>query len=411
MTAVPIRVVGAGKRYLKYDDTPMLVTRIAKLRTRTTRSHLWAVREATFDVASGEVLGIIGRNGSGKSTLLRMLAGVTAPTEGSVTVRGRVAPLIAVGVGFHQELTGRENVYINATVLGLTRREIDRRFDEIVDFAEIERFIDTPVKFYSSGMYVRLGFAVSVLSEPNVLIVDEVLSVGDLAFQLKCMDRMTEIREAGATIVVVSHNLNAVRGLCKRTILLHDGVLRYDGETAEAISMFHDVLGEDRESEEGGPALPSDRELDSRAVIEEIEVLDSAGLSTRHVDSADVVTFQLRIRFTRDAESPILGIFLYNGAGVHVYGDSTEWRGGESYRAGDCVLATIRIRPALATGSYTVQFGLVDQNATPIAPVTRPLLMYVGGRTRVNGVADLAAEFEVRPADAVRIELGTDPCE
>jgi ABC-2 type transport system ATP-binding protein len=395
---VPIRVVGAGKRYIKYDDTPMLVTRIARLRNRTTRSDLWAVKDATFDVAAGEVLGVIGRNGSGKSTLLRMLAGVTAPSKGIVSVHGRIAPLISVGVGFHQELTGRENVYINGTVLGLSRREIDRRFDEIVDFADIAKFIDTPVKFYSSGMFVRLGFAVSVLSDPDILIVDEVLSVGDLAFQLKCMDRMMEIREAGTTIVVVSHNLNAVRGMCQRTLVMHDGDLRYDGDTPEAISLFHDLLGERRETEEGSMLDAADK-VDISATIDRFDVLGAAGETTRHVDSRDAVSFAVDITFTKPVENPILGLQIFNSAGVHVYGDSTPWRGGASYAAGDRLTGSIRIRAALATGSYSCTVGLVNASGTMIAPPPRPLLIYVGGRAQVKGVADLDARFELALSD------------
>lgn len=401
MTTNPIRVAGAGKRYLKYDDTPMLVTRIARLRNRTERSDLWAVRNASFEVEAGEVLGIIGRNGSGKSTLLRMLAGVTAPTEGSVSVRGRIAPLIAVGVGFHQELTGRENVYINGTILGLTRKEIDRRFDEIVDFAEISRFIDTPVKFYSSGMFVRLGFAVSVLADPDVLIVDEVLSVGDLAFQLKCMDRMTEIQAKGTTIVVVSHNLNAIRGLCQRTLVMHDGAMRFDGPTADAISLYHDLLGETRETEENTSFHPTEVEFDPCAVVEHFDLVDAEGKSTRHVDSTDEVGFEVKVRFTKEVESPILGFSMYNSAGVQVYGESTSWRSGDLYRVGDQLGGIIKIHPRLATGSYSCMLGLANSNGTPIAPIPKGLLIYVGGRPHVNGVADLGAAFDVGHSAAV----------
>src|SRR5579875_711372 len=212
--AVELR--GVGKRYTKYVDTPMLVTSALRLRAGHRRDRLWALRGVDLDVEDGESFGVIGRNGSGKSTLMMLVGGITAPTEGSLRVWGRVAPLISVGVGFHRELTGRENIYVNGTVLGLTRRQIDRRLDAIVDFAEVEQFIDTPVKFYSSGMFVRLGFAVAVHADPDVLIVDEVLAVGDLAFQVKCYERMNEIRSRGTTVVMVSHHLGAVRRMCER---------------------------------------------------------------------------------------------------------------------------------------------------------------------------------------------------
>ena len=401
-----ILVESASKRYVKYDDTPMLVTRLARLRTSTSRSPLWAVRGASFEVGAGEVVGIIGRNGSGKSTMLRMLAGVTAPTEGRVTVRGRVAPLIAVGVGFHPELTGRENVYINGTVLGLSRRQIDQRFDELVDFAEIASFIDTPVKFYSSGMFVRLGFAVSVVADPDVLIVDEVLSVGDMAFQLKCIDRMGQIQKSGATIVVVSHNMAAIRNLCPRTIVLHSGTIRHDGDTEQAISLYHQLLAEDRDLDDQSyrtPALSADREFDMRAQIERFDLLDSSGQPTRHVSSGQEAVFVVEARFVQPTEAPLLGISVTSASGIQVYGDTTGWFDHTTYRQGDVMRATIRMGLTLAPGTYSCSVGLATREGVPIAPPPPPILVYVGGRETVNGLADLNARFEVAelsPAEA-----------
>jgi ABC-type polysaccharide/polyol phosphate transport system ATPase subunit len=407
VTEAAILVHGASKRYVKYDDTPMLVTRLSRLRTRTTRNPLWAVRGVSFEVGEGEVLGIIGRNGSGKSTLLRMLAGVTAPTEGRVAVRGRIAPLIAVGVGFHNELTGRENVYINGTVLGLTRRQIDQRFDEVVDFAEIESFIDTPVKFYSSGMFVRLGFAVSVVADPDVLIVDEVLSVGDIAFQLKCVDRMAQIQKSGATIVVVSHNMAAIRNLCPRTVVLHSGTIRHDGDTEKAISLYHQLLAEDRDLDDqlgARPQLSADRDFDLRAQIEQLDLLDAEGGSTRHVDSTEEVTFVVEARFVARTEGPMIGISVTSGSGVQVYGDSAGWLSRAVYQPGDVLRASIRMRMALASGTYSCAVGLATKEGVPIAPQAPPMLVYVGGRNGVNGLADLDARFEI--ADEARSRPG-----
>ena len=405
MSEAVIDVQGASKRYVKYEDTPMLVTRLARLRSRTTRSPLWAVRDVSFEVGEGQVLGIIGRNGSGKSTLLRMLAGVTAPTEGRVAVRGRIAPLIAVGVGFHQELTGRENVYVNGTVLGLTRRQVDQRFDEVVDFAEIEPFIDTPVKFYSSGMFVRLGFAVSVLADPDVLIVDEVLSVGDVAFQLKCVDRMAEIQKTGATIVVVSHNMAAIRNLCPRAIVLHSGTVRHDGDTEKAISLYHQLLAEDRDLDDqlgARPQFSADREFDLRAQIEQLDLLDAGGGSTRHVGSTEEVTFVVQARFVAPTEGPMIGISVTSGSGVHVYGDSASPFSETVYRVGDVLRASIRMKMALASGTYSCAVGFATKQGVPIAPQVPPILVYVGGRNRVNGLADLDARFDI--ADEARAQ-------
>jgi lipopolysaccharide transport system ATP-binding protein len=190
---------------------------------------MWALNDVSFEVGGGEVLGVVGRNGAGKSTLLKLLSRITSPTQGEVELRGRIGSLLEVGTGFHPELTGRENVFLNGSILGMSRREIARKFDEIVAFAEIERFLDTPVKRYSSGMYVRLGFAVAAHLEPEVLLVDEVLAVGDVAFQRKCLGKMDQVSRQGRTILFVSHNMTAVKSLCTRAILFEGGRLVADG--------------------------------------------------------------------------------------------------------------------------------------------------------------------------------------
>jgi lipopolysaccharide transport system ATP-binding protein len=190
---------------------------------------IWALRDVSFEVKKGEVVGIIGRNGAGKSTLLKILASITEPSEGEVQLYGRVGALLEVGTGFHPELTGRENIYLNGAILGMSRAEIRRKFDEIVAFAEVEKFIDTPVKHYSSGMGLRLGFAVAAHLEPEILIVDEVLAVGDAAFQKKCLGKMSEVAGEGRTVLFVSHNTAAVQGLCERGIVLERGRLAFDG--------------------------------------------------------------------------------------------------------------------------------------------------------------------------------------
>ncbi len=199
---------------------------------------IWALRDISFDVHAGEVIGIVGHNGAGKSTLLKILSRITEPTEGFAEVHGRVGALLEIGTGFHPELTGRENVYLNAAILGMRREEIDRKFDEIVAFAEVEKFIDTPVKHYSSGMGVRLGFAVAAHVDPEILIVDEVLSVGDAAFQRKCLGKMSSVTETGRTVLFVSHNMDAVQRLCTRCIMLDKGQVVADGDTQDVISQY-----------------------------------------------------------------------------------------------------------------------------------------------------------------------------
>lgn len=200
--------------------------------------EFWALKDVSFDVNQGEVVGIIGRNGAGKSTLLKILSRITEPTAGRVTLRGRVASLLEVGTGFHPELSGRENIFLNGAILGMTRSEIKRKFDEIVDFAGVEKFLDTPVKRYSSGMYVRLAFAVAAHLDPEILVVDEVLAVGDAEFQKKCLGKMKDVAEGGRTVLFVSHNMGAIKSLCQHALLLNRGGLLYEGQTDVALSKY-----------------------------------------------------------------------------------------------------------------------------------------------------------------------------
>jgi len=204
--------------------------------------YIWALKDVSFEVKQGEVVGIIGRNGAGKSTLLKILARITEPTEGRATLRGRVGSLLEVGTGFHSELTGEENIYLSGTILGMRSDEISRKFDEIVAFAEMEKFINTPVKYYSSGMYMRLAFAVAAHLEPEILLVDEVLAVGDAIFQTKCLAQMSKITQEGRTVLYISHNMAAIGSVCRRCIVLDKGRLKYDGGTFDAIHFYEESV-------------------------------------------------------------------------------------------------------------------------------------------------------------------------
>src|SRR5436309_1387809 len=206
--------------------------------------EFWAVNDVSFTVPRGEALGIIGPNGSGKSTILKLLSGILRPDRGTYSVKGRLSALIEVGAGFHPDLTGRENVYLNGSILGMTRKEINAKFNKIVEFAGVEEFIDTPVKRYSSGMAVRLGFAVSAFVEPDVMLVDEVLAVGDIEFRNRCMNRMNKMLRNGVTMILVSHNLNEVRNLCAKTLMLYKGEVLMEGPSQKVLEKYHQTMGE-----------------------------------------------------------------------------------------------------------------------------------------------------------------------
>src|ERR1700683_1616267 len=253
MSRLAIRAVNLGKEYRIGEREPYLSLRDVLARafqaparllggTRPARNddptHFWALKDASFEVREGEVVGLVGRNGAGKSTLLKILARVTKPTMGFADVRGRIGSLLEVGTGFHQELTGRENVFLSGAILGMRRTEIQSKFDEIVAFAEVERFIDTPAKHYSSGMYLRLAFAVAAHLDPEIMIIDEVLAVGDQRFQDKCLKKMGEVRQHGRTILFVSHSMPAIQRLCTRVLLVEQGQIKQDADPATVIADY-----------------------------------------------------------------------------------------------------------------------------------------------------------------------------
>jgi ABC-type polysaccharide/polyol phosphate transport system ATPase subunit len=259
MSDIAIRVENLSKKYsigetirqdTLRDALAHALPRIARISRRNgnssnssnsrqeSSSEFWALKDVSFEVKRGEVVGVIGRNGAGKSTLLKVLSRITEPTSGVAEIHGRVGSLLEVGTGFHPELTGRENIYLNGAILGMKRVEIDRKFDEIVAFAEIEKFLDTPVKRYSSGMYVRLAFAVAAHLEPEILLVDEVLAVGDAAFQKKCLGKMGDVAKEGRTVLFVSHNMGAIRTLCERGVYISDAKITFDGDSIEAIAQY-----------------------------------------------------------------------------------------------------------------------------------------------------------------------------
>src|ERR1700733_14378910 len=257
MTDTVISIENLGKRYtighrrangdgMRHAIEGAIRAPVSWLRSRRQerlqQMDFWALKNVSLRVKQGEVVGIIGRNGAGKSTLLKILSRITVPTEGRVRIDGRIASLLEVGTGFHQELTGRENIFLNGAILGMTRTEIIRKFDEIVEFSEIEEFLDTPVKRYSSGMYVRLAFAVAAHLEPEILIVDEVLAVGDAAFQKKCLGKMGSFAQSGRTVLFVSHNMEAIRGLCQRCIWLKDGKVHRDGPSGEIVEEYFNSI-------------------------------------------------------------------------------------------------------------------------------------------------------------------------
>jgi lipopolysaccharide transport system ATP-binding protein len=333
--AEAIVVEGLSKRYRlgSFTGDGMLRESIMNLFRRRApeaadedKSSTWALRDVSFRVAQGEIVGIIGRNGAGKSTLLKLLSRITQPTEGRITVEGRVAPLVEVGTGFHQELTGRENVFLNGSILGLRKREIEERFDDIVEFSGLEKFLDTPLKRYSSGMRMRLGFAVAAHLSTDILLVDEVLAVGDAEFQKKCLESLSDVGQSGRTVLFVSHNLEAVERLCPRTIWIDAGQIRRDGETAEVIGEYLSTV---HEVHDGSIDLSdrSPRSGTGEARFTSLEFLDDAGCPKPAVRSGKPLKMRLGFEVLSAIRTPHFGVMIHSSLGTLIAHANT-WSSG-----------------------------------------------------------------------------------
>lgn len=309
-----------SKHFRLYHDRNQSLKATILNRGRGRYEEFWALRDVSFEIEQGETFGLIGENGSGKSTLLKCLAQILRPDKGRIHVEGRMSALLELGAGFHPELSGRENIYLNASILGMTTKEVDARFDEIVDFAGLERFIDTPVKNYSSGMYVRLGFSVAVQADPDVLMIDEVLAVGDESFQRKCNERLSELRNSGTTIVVVSHSLGTLRNICDRVAWLEHGDLRGVGDTSEMIDRY---LGE-VEVDRGTPPAEGARWGSGEVLIDEIEIMDRSDQPVDRFSTGDAVSIRLRFRSPERIEDPMFGLSIQTADGVPVTGPNTR---------------------------------------------------------------------------------------
>jgi lipopolysaccharide transport system ATP-binding protein len=359
-----------GKRHPKSDDT------------------IWALKDVSFDVRRGEVVGIIGRNGAGKSTLLKILSRITEPTTGRAEIHGRVGSLLEVGTGFHPELTGRENIYLNGAILGMRRAEIDRRFDEIVAFAEIEKFLDTPVKRYSSGMYVRLAFAVAAHLEPEILLVDEVLAVGDAAFQKKCLGKMGDVAKEGRTVLFVSHNMPMILRLCERAVLLDGGLVAADGDAARVAKTYL----------KSGSASPAEHVWanienapgDSVAKLHSVRVLDAGFEVSETHDITKSVYLEIQYWNLQDKLYPTAIVNLYNEEGTCLFA-SNDWNNRtwkNSPRTPGLVRARCQI-PAdfLAEGRFLVWAAVATYNPNILHVLERDVVSFqVLDRSEGEGV-------------------------
>ena len=314
-----IEAVNLGKRYYRRGG-PGTATLFDTLtgRARSKRDPFWCLRGASFEIPAGRTIGVIGPNGSGKSSLLGLTAGTITPTEGRIRTQGRISSLLELGAGFHPELSGRENVYLNAALLGIPREDVKKKFDRIVDFAELREFIDMPVKHYSSGMYVRLGFSVAVEVDPDILLIDEVLAVGDIAFQLKCLDRIRDFQKRGKTLLFVSHALQTVEEFCHEAFLIHHGRLVERGDPGDVVLKYiRGFMGE------GGGLYT--QEFGTRAVeFGNVRLLDAAGRDAATFETGGALTVEIPYVAHRRVEKPVFGFSLKTGNGMYIFGSNTQ---------------------------------------------------------------------------------------
>jgi len=376
-----IEVVDVSKRFRLYREKPTsLKQRLLSSRTRA--EDFWALTDVSFEVAQGDTLGLIGHNGSGKTTMLKVIAGILRPTKGVVRERGRIAGLLELGAGFHPELTGRENVYLNASFLGLSRADTDGVYDDIVAFAELEEFMDTAVKFYSSGMLVRLGFAVAVNVEPEIILIDEVLAVGDEAFQARCIDKVRAFQRDGRTIVFVTHALDQVRSLCDHAVMLDHGRVHATGSPDDVVrEMRLTILHHD---------LEFAREEGSKEVeIVGVELLHAGAPLNGAVPSGDILTIQVDVRAIDPVDDPVVSFALHDATNAFVFGYDTV--------ASGLALGTLQ-------GSRRIRF---DVGPIPVTGGKYWLTLGVHSRdnARVYHVQDERYSFDVQQAAGRRDQL------
>ncbi len=403
MSDYPIALEGVTKNYRLWGRRSQFATLKSALLKRDLKpaadASVVALKNVSFSVDRGEAFGIIGRNGSGKSTLLKLISGILKPTEGKVSVNGRIAALIELGAGFHPEITGRENIYINGIMLGLSRREIDQRFDKIVEFCGIAEFLDQPVKMYSSGMYVRLGFAVAVHVDPDVLLIDEVLSVGDEEFSARCVAKIQEMKYRGVTLLFVTHQLDQVRNLCDRALWLDHGQIEAIGDPMRVVDAYlQEVSGgvasmqpppdEDAEPEPA-PKSENDEERwgSGEIVIKRVALTDHEGRELVALGAGTPVTFDIDVEARTPQEDFVFGLGIYHADGTCVYGTNTDVEGYAPRK----IEGKVRVRFVIASldlvaGTYRVDVAVHTRNGRAFDYRRNVLRVIVGSRVHDIGL-------------------------
>ncbi|HEX9998176.1 MAG TPA: ABC transporter ATP-binding protein [Abditibacterium sp.] len=431
MTDIAIRVENLSKLYrigqvekattfreslVNAAGAPLRRLKERRLPSDDTQNTFWALRDVSFEVKRGEVIGIVGRNGAGKSTLLKVLSRITGPTKGRAQIHGRVGSLLEVGTGFHPELTGRENIFMNGAILGMSRQEIRSKFDEIVAFSEVEKFLDTPVKRYSSGMYTRLAFSVAAHLEPEIMIVDEVLAVGDMAFQQKCLGKMNQVATQGRTVLFVSHNMAAVESLCSRIVILDSGQVNYDGATTDGLRRYYE-LG--RGNEIDGLYIAPD-EVKGSPTIVRASVTDEKGGGDGQFACGAPLRFRVECQGQSEMARPDCGIAIENKRGLRI--TTLHTKCDPHFQSGmvgnawsyECQIEDL----VLAPGQYVVKLGLSDSRGQILHNVENAMTLNIlptdffgNSGKRVGGVVYCRQEWKVEKENTISITNGASNLE
>ena len=412
-----IRIAGVSRRYKVVSDRNLTVKEMVLRRGKRTRGHeFWALRDVDLDIAPGESVGLVGRNGSGKSTLLKLLAGIMEPTAGTVTSVGTIASMLELGAGFHPDFSGRENLHLNASILGIPEREIEERFDEIVTFAELSDFIDAPVRTYSSGMQMRLAFSVASHVRAEIMLLDEVFAVDDEAFQLKCHGRMHEFRRHGGTLIFVSHDATAIESMCDRVVLLEAGRVMADGTPREVMPRYHRLLANQGartpiDADEAEAEAPAARADDStrrwgsrRMVIDACRLLDADGREVDSFQSGDRFTVELEFSGDEPVLFPSVGVMVHSAEGILCYGTNT---GRQQFTLDDEVAGGVMRftvpRLHLHEGRFSVTIAIGSHDESEVYDwLDRWLEFSVFASGGGIGMVDLCADWEFRPGPTER---------
>lgn len=413
---VALRVENVSKQYRIYERPGDRLKESLSRGLLRRHKEFWALSEINFEIEAGTTVGIIGPNGCGKSTLLQIISGTLAPTHGDVWHEGRIAALLELGAGFDPEFTGVENVYMNAGLLGLSKRETDTLFPAIERFAEIGPFLYQPVKTYSSGMYVRLAFAIAASVEPDILIIDEALAVGDAVFQHRCLRRINELHERGATVLFVSHDAAAVRALCSRAILLRGGRVIADGEPVDVLNVYQKIVMEREQAydaESGAASSPIQsaagegvapvsyayRHGDGSAEILGAELTDERHSRVEIVDSGESLALRVRVRFNRDVDDPVIGFLIRNSHGIHAYGTNTKVHHIDlgSVRSGETVEVCFTFHCWLGVDQYTISLAVHSREGQAYDWLDAALFLKVMSTCLTEGIANLHASIRIIP--------------